>query len=246
MKIISWNVNGIHACAKKGLLEFIKNENADIYCFQEVKCSSERIDQLKLNGYFLPAEKKGYSGLLTISKTKPISVIRGLGNKEIDKEGRVLTLEFPKFFLVNAYFPHSHRELTRLNFKLKFNRLFSAFCQKFKKPVIIAADFNVAHKDIDLRNPKQNQKNAGFTIDERKWFDNFLKSGYTDTFRQFVKEGGNYTWWTYRNNARKRNIGWRIDYFLTKDFQGRLKNSHILKDIMGSDHCPVCLEINLS
>jgi len=247
MKIISWNVNGINACMKKGLLEFTERENAEFYCFQEVKSSSEKIAQINLGKYhsfFLPAEKKGYSGVLTLSRNKPISVMEGLGNKDIDSEGRVLTLEFDKFFLINAYFPHAHRELKRLDFKLKFNRAFMEFCARLKKPVVIAADFNVAHKDIDLRNFKQNEGNAGFTVEEKKWFDDFLKSGYVDTFRQFSSEGGHYTWWTYRNNARQRNIGWRIDYFVvSKVLENSLKTGTILKDVMGSDHCPISLEI---
>ena len=155
-------------------------------------------------------------------------------------------MEFEKFFLINAYFPHSHRELTRLDFKLRFNREFSDFCEKLGKlkPLIIAADFNVAHTALDLKNSKQNEKNAGFTLQEREWFTGFLGQGYTDTFREFTKEGGHYTWWTYRNNARARNIGWRIDYFVVSNsLKLSVKKSEILKDVMGSDHCPIMLEI---
>ena len=248
MKIISWNVNGINACVKKGLLEFIKKENADIYCFQEVKSSPEKANMAaSRSGYasfWLPATKKGYSGLLMYSKTTPLSFRHGLGHKDIDYEGRVLTLEFDAFFLINAYFPHARRELKRLDFKLAFNKKFFEFCQELrkKKPIVIAADFNVAHKDIDLRNPKQNIKNAGFTIQERTWFDDFLKRGYVDTFREFIQEGDHYTWWTYRNNARQRNIGWRIDYFIvTENLRSKLVDSQILKGIKGSDHCPISL-----
>lgn len=250
MKIISWNVNGIQACLKKGLLEFIKNQNADIYCFQEVKSSPRELtlylERIGYHSFYFPSERKGYSGILIYTKTKPKSKIMGIGNREIDQEGRVLTLEYDGFFLVNGYFPHSNRKLERLDFKLKFNKLFADFCDKLKnkKPLIIAADFNVAHQEIDLANPKQNEKNAGFTAKERKWFDNFLKHGYMDTFREFNKSGGHYTWWPWRNDCRKRNIGWRIDYFVvSKTLKNRLVKSSILKDVLGSDHCPIGLEI---
>lgn len=249
MRIISWNVNGINACLKKGLLDFMRKENADVYCFQEVKASKTKLPRLDLNNYWdfhLFSEKNGYSGVSIYSKLKPLSIIEGISNKEFDKEARVLALEFNDFFLINAYFPHSNRELSRLDFKLKFNKTFLEFCKKLenKKPIIIASDFNVAHKEVDLRNPKQNEKNAGFTKDEREWFDNFLNEGFVDTFREFVKDGGNYTWWTYRNNARERNIGWRIDYFIvSKILKNKLKDSQILKNTFGSDHCPIFLEV---
>lgn len=252
MKLISWNVNGIKACARKGLLEFIKKERADFYCFQEVKSSPEEINAfMSKEGYevfWSPAKKKGYSGVLTYSKSKPISVIKGIGDQDIDDEGRVVTLEFDDFFFINAYFPHAHRELKRLDFKLRFNEKFADFSRRLehKKPVIIGGDFNVAHQEIDLRNPKQNMRNAGFTLSERTWFDVFLKQGYVDTLREFVSEGGHYTWWPYRNNARQRNIGWRIDYFLvSQDLKSSLQGSRILKDQTGSDHCPIILTINL-
>ncbi|MBU0977805.1 MAG: exodeoxyribonuclease III, partial [Nanoarchaeota archaeon] len=180
---------------------------------------------------------------------RPLSVKLGMGDEAIDEEARVICLEFDKFFLVNAYFPHANRELKRLDFKLRFNDLFLKFAKSLerKKPVVIAADFNVAHKEVDLRNPKQNMKNAGFTEVEREWFDNLLKEGFVDSFREFTKEGGNYTWWTYRNNARERNIGWRIDYLVVSDkLKDKLKNSEILKDVLGSDHCPILLNIKVS
>ena len=248
MKIISWNVNGINSCIKKGLIDFMKKENADIYCFQEVKATKEKMPQglVDYHEFHSHAQKKGYSGVSVFSKIKPLSVIEGIGNKEFDSEGRTLTLEFDDFYLINVYFPHSSRELKRLDFKLEFNKLFLEFCKKLEKtkPIIIASDFNVAHKEIDLKNPKSNEKNAGFTIEERNWFDGFLNQGFIDSFREFVKEGENYTWWSYRNNARKRNIGWRIDYFiLSKNLRDRLQKSDILKDILGSDHCPIGLEI---
>jgi exodeoxyribonuclease-3 len=245
MKLVSWNVAGLRACIAKGCLEFIKNEKADIYCFQEVKSE----DVPFIEGYEVfnfPAKKKGYSGTLIYSKHKPISVSYGLGEKDFDDEGRVIALEFEHFYFIGVYFPHSARDLSRLNFKLRFNKTFAEFCKKLgkKKPLVLAGDFNVAHRDIDLANPKQNMKNAGFTPQERLWFDDFLKSGYVDTFREFVKGPGNYTWWTYRFNARNRNIGWRIDYFVVSEaLKNKVKSSKILKDVMGSDHCPIELEI---
>ncbi|MEK6963414.1 MAG: exodeoxyribonuclease III [Nanoarchaeota archaeon] len=248
MKIISWNVNGIQSCVSKGLLGFLKKEKADMVCLQEVRGDPSFIDFLKL-GYqvaHFPAQKKGYSGVLTIYKKTPLSIIKGLGNKKFDDEGRVLTLEYQGFYLVNAYFPHTQRELLRLPYKLAFNKAFEVFCQTLrkKKPVIITGDINVAHREIDLRNPKQNQKNAGFTLQERAWMDHFLSLGYIDAFRAFVKEGGHYTWWTWRNDARKRGIGWRIDYFLvSKELRGKLKNCIILNKVYGSDHCPIMLEL---
>src|SRR3989344_5733498 len=211
MKIVSWNVAGLRACIKKGLLDFIKLENADVYCFQETK--SENVPFIEgYQSFGIFAKKKGYSGVLTYTKQKPISIIKGIGDEDFDNEGRVLTLEFENFFLINAYFPHSSRDLSRLNFKLRFNKTFTEFCKNLekKKPLIVAGDFNVAHQEIDLTNPKQNTKNAGFTPEERFWFDSFLKQNYVDAFRQLNSETGNYTWWSYRNNCRQRNIGWRI------------------------------------
>lgn len=252
MKIISWNVAGLRSCFSKGLLGFMKKEEADVYCFQEVKCQPDQFpEKLKeLMGYeafHSFAKKKGYSGVSVYTKIKPINVIYGIGKQEFDSEGRVIVLEFRNFFLVNAYFPHTQRELKRLDFKLSFNRHFLEFCKKLEKlkPVVIASDFNVAHTEIDLKNPKQNEKNAGFTKEERMWFDSFLKSGFIDTFREFNKEPGHYTWWTYRNNARQRNIGWRVDYFvISRALRSRLKKSQILKQILGSDHAPILLEID--
>ena len=247
MKIISWNVNGINACLKKGLIEFMKKEGAESYCFQEVKATNEKIPKIDgYKGFHSIAEKKGYSGVSVYTKRTPISVIQGIGIKEIDKEGRVITLEFDDFYLINAYFPHSHRELKRMDYKLDFNNKFLIFCKNLEKtkPIVVASDFNVAHKEIDLRNPKQNEKNAGFTIEERNWFDLFLKEGFIDTFREFEKGEGHYTWWAYRQGVRERNIGWRIDYFIiSKLLRGQLKDSKILNAIMGSDHCPISIEL---
>lgn len=253
MKIISWNINGINSALKHGLHDFISLEMADIYFFQEVKNSWDTIDDSlrKINGYetyFYGATKKGYSGLLAYikEKNKPLDIKEGIGVSEIDNQARIQTLEFNDFYLINTYLPHSGRELEKLSFKLMVNGKYLEYCEnlKKKKPLIITGDLNVAHQEIDLANPKANQKNAGFTQDERDFFDKFLSHGYVDTFREFHKEGGHYTWWSWRTNARERNIGWRIDYFLvTKDILKNVKKSYILRDTYGSDHCPIGLEI---
>lgn len=251
MKIISWNVAGLRSCFSKGLLDFMKKEDADCYCFQEVKCQEDQIpESIKAMKEYLVfhtvAKKKGYSGVSIYTKVKPLKIIYGLGQDLFDSEGRVLTLEFKDFFLINAYFPHSNRELKRLDFKLDFNKHFLDFCKKLEKtkPVIIASDFNVAHKEIDLANPKQNMKNAGFTKEEREWFDSFLDYGFIDTFREFEKNPGHYTWWGYRFGLRERNIGWRVDYFvISRSLRPKLKKADILKDTMGSDHAPIMVEI---
>ena len=253
MKIISWNVNGINSCCKNGLINFIQKEKADIYCFQEVKVQESKLNpQLKdvknYNNSWLFAKKNGYSGLVTYYKNNPLIIRNGINNEIFDHEARVQVLEFDKFFLLNVYFPHSNRELKRLDLKLEFNKSFEEFCLKLenKKPIIIAGDINVAHTEIDLKNPKQNKNNAGYTIQERNWIDGFIKKGYIDAFREFTKEGNWYTWWSYRNNARKRNIGWRIDYFLISNkLKNKIKTSRIMKDTLGSDHCPIILEIEL-
>jgi exodeoxyribonuclease-3 len=250
MEIVSWNVNGLKACIRKGMLDFVKKQDADIYCFQEIKLSKkDTVPHLEgYETYLYTAERNGYSGLLVYTKRRPLAVVKGIGDEEIDKEGRVMVLEFKGFFLVAVYFPHSRRELKRLTFKLGFNEKFEKFCRELakKKPLLLAGDFNVAHTELDLANPKQNVKNAGFTPQERAWFDSFLKQGHIDTFREFVKDGGHYTWWTWRNNARARNIGWRIDYFLISEkLRGKLKGSKILSKVLGSDHCPILLETDL-
>ena len=251
MKIVSWNVNGIKSCLKKGLQEFVQSEKAGMYCFQEVKTSPKDLEKIEFKNYFqywLTGKKNGYSGLLVLSRKKPLKVINGIKVQAIDDEARVLTLEFKEFFLLNVYFPHTQRELKRLKFKLDFNKKFEAFCEKLsqKKPLVLAGDFNVAHEEIDLKNPKQNEKNAGFTVEERNWFSHFLKLGFVDSFRLFCSEGGHYTWWTWRNNARQRNIGWRVDYFVTSEkLKAKLKKSVILDKVMGSDHCPIELELKI-
>lgn len=248
MKVISWNVNGINACFRKGLADFMKKENADFYCFQEVKAQQDKLPDLNLKykEFHSFAKRRGYSGVSIFSKNEPISVIDGLGDSTFDDEGRTLTLEFEKYFLINAYFPYANREFKRLDFKINFNKAFLKFCNKLnkKKPVIIASDFNVAHKDIDLKNFKQNFGNPGFTIEEREWFDSLLDAGYIDTFREFVKEGEHYTWWSYAHEAREKNIGWRIDYMVISEIlKNRLIDSKILPHVRGSDHCPIVLEL---
>lgn len=253
MKLISWNLNGLKARYKDGLIDFIEEEHADIYLFQEIKTNKEKAqDPLKnldkYNDYWFSSEKKkGYSGILTYTKIDPVSVQKGIGIKKFDEEGRLMTLEFPEFYLLNVYFPNSGRDLERLQFKTWFNNEFLHYCQKLRedKPIIIGGDFNVAHKEKDLARPENNQQNAGFTMEEREWFSRFLRKGYIDTYREFETEGGKYTYFTYRYNAREKNIGWRIDYFvISEELKENLVNSYRLDEVMGSDHCPICLKIN--
>ncbi len=252
MKIVSWNVNGLRACLKKGFLEFVRKENPDIICLQETKINKstmpKEIESLRTSYYdfWNFAEKRGYSGTGILTKIKPLSIEYGINNEKFDKEGRTTTIELPDFYVISAYFPNSQHELKRLDYKLEFNDAFLNYINelKKKKPVIFAGDLNVAHEEIDLKNPKANENNPGFYIDERKWFDKLLNNGFVDTFRLFNKEPGNYTWWSYRFHAREKDIGWRIDYFIaSKDIVSRIKNSIILKDVMGSDHCPIELII---
>ncbi|QEE15587.1 exodeoxyribonuclease III [Promethearchaeum syntrophicum] len=252
MKIVSWNVNGINSSLKNNLIPILNNLNADIICLQEIKVSEKTIDpqikELSINykQYWNQAERKGYSGVMTLSKKKPISVKFGSENNIFDNEGRLITLEFDNFFLMNAYIPNSGRGLPRLPFKLKYNKNLIKYMNtlKKKKHVILCGDLNVAHKEIDIKNPKTNKKNAGFTQEERDSFSELLNEGYIDTFREFTKDGGHYTWWSYRNNARERNIGWRLDYFVIDEkFLPNLKSSEILPDLLGSDHCPIELVI---
>ena len=251
MKIISWNVNGIRACLKKGLLEFIQNENADVYCFQETKSSfgMDDIAPLLLSEYeqhWHHAAKRGYSGTLVLTKEPPISVFRGIDKTGLDTEGRALTAEYDKFYLVNVYFPNAGRMLERLDFKTDFNARILRYIQRLRKRkgVIITGDFNVSHREIDIARPKSNSGHAGFTDIERAWFDRLLKKGYIDTFREFTKEGGHYTWWSYLHNARAKNVGWRLDYFIaSEELKPRIIQSGILSDIMGSDHCPIQIKL---
>ena len=250
MKLISWNVNGLRAIYKKGFMDIFKNLDADIFCIQETKMQEGQIE-LDLDGYYEYynyAEKKGYSGTAIFTKPKPLNVSYGVGKEEHDKEGRVITLEFDDFYMVNCYTPNSGRELARLEYRMTWEEAFREYLKELdsKKPVIICGDLNVAHNEIDLKNPKTNRKNAGFTDEERGKIDLLLKSGFTDTFRKlYPDKEGCFTWWSYMFNARANNAGWRIDYFLVSDrIINYMKDAYIYSDIMGSDHCPVGLEIN--
>ncbi|WP_462274000.1 exodeoxyribonuclease III [Filifactor alocis] len=249
MKLISWNVNGIRACVKKGFLDFFKETDADIFCLQETKLQEGQIE-LELEGYhqyWNYAERKGYSGTAIFTKQEPLSVSYGLGIEEHDQEGRVITLEFDNFYMVTVYTPNSKNELLRLDYRMVWEDEFRSYLLRLNetKPVIVCGDLNVAHQEIDLKNPKTNQKNAGFTIEERTKMSTLLDSGFIDTFRFFYPElEGAYSWWSYRFNARKNNAGWRIDYFLTsQELKEKLKDAKIHSDILGSDHCPVELDI---
>ncbi|MFX0207864.1 MAG: exodeoxyribonuclease III [Candidatus Hodarchaeota archaeon] len=247
MELLSWNVNGIRACINKGFIEWIKQRNPEILCLQETKAQPNQIsfsfDLPNYHIYWSSALKKGYSGVATFTKIKPISVSLKLGKKEFDEEGRFIQLEFNDFYLINLYFPNAQRELKRLDYKLRFNQTLLSYLNELKnkeKGIILCGDFNVAHKEIDLKNPKENQNNAGFSSQERKFFSELLEHGFIDTFREFDQSPEQYTWWTYRYNARSRNIGWRIDYFvINQEFRDKLKSAFILKEVMGSDHVPV-------
>ena len=252
MKLISWNVNGIRACVKKGFEDFFAAADADIFCIQESKLQEGQID-LMLEGYqqyWNYAVKKGYSGTAVFTKQEPISVSYGIGIEEHDQEGRVITLEFEKFYFVTVYTPNSKTELERLDYRMTWEDDFLAYlCDlKKKKPVIFAGDLNVAHQEIDLKNPKTNRKSAGFTDDERGKFDNVVAAGFIDSFRYFYPEQEQiYSWWSYRFRAREKNAGWRIDYFcVSEELKDKLKGAKIHTEVLGSDHCPVELEIDLS
>lgn len=249
MKLISWNVNGIRACVGKGFQEFFKEADADIFCIQESKMQAGQLD-LDLPGYhqyWNYAEKKGYSGTAVFTKKEPLSVVNGIGIEEHDKEGRVITLEFEEFYMVTVYTPNSQNELARLDYRMVWEQEFLSYLKKLEegKPVIVCGDMNVAHKEIDLKNPKTNRKNAGFTDEEREKFSILLDSGFIDTYRYFYPEQeGIYSWWSYRFKAREKNAGWRIDYFLVSEIlKDKLKDAKILTQVMGSDHCPVELDI---
>lgn len=251
LKFISWNVNGLRACYDKGFTDSFKQLDADFFCLQETKMQAGQLDA-QFDGYqsyWNYAEKKGYSGTAVFSRIEPLSVTYGLGIEEHDREGRVITLEMDTFFLVTVYTPNSQEELRRLEYRMKWEDDFRAYLKKLeeKKPVIVCGDLNVAHKEIDLKNPKTNRKNAGFTDEERAKFTTLLESGFTDTFRYFYPEReGIYSWWSYRFKAREKNAGWRIDYFLTSDsLKEHLKGADIHTEIFGSDHCPVELTIEL-
>ena len=248
-KLISWNVNGLRACVKKGFLDYFKDVDADIFCIQESKLQEGQID-LNLEGYYdywNYAEKKGYSGTAIFTKEKPLNVTLGLGIEEHDKEGRVITLEFEDFYMITVYTPNSQDKLARIDYRMAWEDAFLNYLKELEKnkPVIVCGDLNVAHKEIDLKNPKTNRNNAGFSDQEREKFSNLLSNGFIDTFRYFYpdKEGA-YSWWSYRFNARANNAGWRIDYFLTSNsLKDRLVSADIHNEIFGSDHCPVELII---
>ena len=249
MKLISWNVNGIRACVQKGFLDFFKEADADIFCIQESKMQEGQLN-LELEGYhqyWNYAEKKGYSGTAIFTKQEPLSVQYGIGVEEHDHEGRVITLEFEDFYMVTVYVPNSQDELKRLDYRMQWETDFLTYLKKLeeKKGVIFCGDLNVAHKEIDLKNPKTNRRSAGFTDEEREKFSAVLDAGFIDTFRYFYPDlEGAYSWWSYRMNARARNAGWRIDYFcVSESLKDRLADAKILSDVMGSDHCPV--ELNL-
>jgi len=256
MKYISWNVNGIRACIKKGFLEFIKTENPDVICIQETKANQEQVelDLQEYNQYWNSAEKPGYSGTLILTKNKPLNCYNGLDIDKHDNEGRVITLEFSDHFLVNVYTPNSKRDLSRLEYRSNEwdkDFLFHINELEKEKPVVFCGDLNVAHKEIDLANPQNNKTtksrpgNAGFTDQERNGLNNIIASGYIDSFRLFNNESEHYTWWSYMFNSRKRNIGWRIDYFcISPQLKQNINNAYILPEILGSDHCPIGIDIN--
>ena len=247
MKLISWNVNGLRACVGKGFLDFFNREDADIFCIQETKMQPDQLE-LDLPGYqkyFNSAERKGYSGTAIFAKEPPLSVVNGIGVPEHDTEGRVITLEYPGFYMVTVYTPNSQNELARLDYRMVWEEAFLAYLKDLdaKKPVIVCGDMNVAHREIDLKNPKSNEHNAGFTIEERTCMSRTLESGFTDTFRLLYPDKKDaYTWWSYRMKARSRNVGWRIDYFLVSDrLAEKVSDSVIYQDDLGSDHCPIGL-----
>ena len=251
MKFISWNVNGLRACMQKGFADFFQSADADIFCVQETKLQEGQID-FAPDGYFCYwnyAEKKGYSGTAIFTKKEPISVTYGMGIEKHDKEGRLITLEFDDFYFITVYVPNSKRELLRLDYRMEWEDAFRDYINRLneKKPVVFCGDLNVAHCEIDLKNPKTNHNNAGFTDQERNKFTQLLDSGYTDTFRYFYPDAtGIYSWWSYMFKAREKNAGWRIDYFVTsKSLDKKLIDAKIHTDIFGSDHCPVELEIDL-
>ena len=251
--LVSWNVNGIRAAVRNGFLEFLEKYNPDILALQEIKAKEDNVPMEVryyegYHKYWNPAERKGYAGTALFTKIKPLNVKFGIGDERFDSEGRAITAEYEKFFLVNAYFPNAQHGLTRLDFKLEFDNEIHQYLNSLRKekPVVLCGDFNVAHKEIDLANPKQNEKNAGFTPEERAWMDKFLQDGYVDTFRMFTKEGGHYSWWTYRFKARERNIGWRVDYFVvSEELRNKVKKSWIMSEVYGSDHAPVAMILEI-
>ncbi len=252
MKLISWNVNGLRACVQKGFLDYFRESDADLFCIQESKLQEGQIE-LDLPGYhqyWNYAKKKGYSGTAIFAKREPLAVTYGIGAEEHDQEGRVITLEYETFYMVTVYTPNSQNELARLSYRMEWEDAFLSYLKKLeeKKPVIFCGDLNVAHKEIDLKNPKTNRNNAGFTDEERAKFTRLTEQGFVDTFRYFYPDQeGIYSWWSYRFRAREKNAGWRIDYFLVSEcLKDRLQDAKIHTEVFGSDHCPVELDIDLS
>jgi exodeoxyribonuclease-3 len=252
IKLLSWNVNGLRACGRTEFGKWFTKQKADVVCVQEIKATPEQLTPELLNpcgyhSFWHPAEKLGYSGVAVFSKREPLEVRVGMGRKDIDREGRVLALEFKNFTVISTYFPNSQRDHARLGYKLDFCSAFLEYCAKERrrgKTVIICGDLNIAHHEIDLKNPKSNMKNAGFLPEERAWMSRFLEHGYVDCFRRFTEGPGHYTWWSYRPGVRERNIGWRLDYFLADaESKGRLMSVKHQTSVMGSDHCPVSLEL---
>ena len=251
MRLISWNVNGLRACVQKGFLDFFRNADADCFCLQETKLQPGQID-LDLPGYeqhWYSAEKKGYSGTALFTRQQPLNVTNGIGVPDLDNEGRVITAEYPAFFLVTCYTPNAQRGLARLDHRMRWDEAFRAYLTELdqRKPVIVCGDLNVAHKEIDLKNPGSNRGNAGFSDEERESFTKLLEAGFTDTFRFRNPDAvGCYTWWSYMYKARQNNAGWRIDYFLVSDrLRDKINATPIYHEILGSDHCPIGLEIDL-
>jgi len=246
-KLISWNVNGIRAAEKKGFVETIQKMNPYIIGIQEIKANKDQLSDNILNipgyeSFWNSAEKKGYSGVAVYTKKTPLSVKNGIDSPDHDTEGRAITLEFSDYYIINLYFPNAQDKLKRIDYKIEFNQALLNYVNSLRKSktVVLCGDFNVAHKPIDLANPKRNENNAGYSPQEREWFSQFLENGYIDTFREFNKEPEQYTWWSYRFKAREKNIGWRIDYFcVNQESRQRVKDASIYSDVMGSDHCPV-------
>lgn len=249
MKFVSWNVNGIRACVQKGFLEFFQEADADIFCIQESKMQEGQLELATpgYHQYWNYAKKKGYSGTAIFTKEEPLSVQYGIGIEEHDQEGRVITLEFEEYYFITVYTPNSQSELARLSYRMEWEKDFLAYLKRLEetKPVVFCGDLNVAHREIDLKNPKTNRKNAGFTDEERQKFTELTEAGFIDTFRYFYPDQTEiYSWWSYRFRAREKNAGWRIDYFcVSEGLKDRLEDAQILTDVMGSDHCPVVLQM---
>lgn len=250
MEILSWNVNGIRAVQKKGFVEWVQKEQPDILCLQETKAHVEQLDDELINmpgyySYFCSGERKGYSGVATYTKEEPLSVAYGIGIDKFDCEGRILITEYPEFTLLNIYFPNGQKDDDRLNYKMEFYDAILDYCEEQKKKgkkLIISGDYNTAHKEIDLKNPKENEDRSGFLPIERAWLDKFISYGYIDTFRHYYPELEKYSWWSYRFKARENNVGWRIDYhFVSDNLIDEVKGADIVNDVLGSDHCPIAL-----